>query len=165
MEANKFYSQLLDLEQSLMNYAYRLKLGNDDARDLVQETYLKALLNREKFVDNGYLKAWTITIMRNTFINNYRHNVLHNTHCDRTEESFYINQTKCSGSDNPDSIYSVTEITKNIEQLKDKFRVPFKMYVAGYRYREIANTINLNIGTVKSRIFLARKVLMNNLSM
>jgi RNA polymerase sigma-70 factor (ECF subfamily) len=165
MKANEFYNQLLDLEQSLMNYAYRLKLGNDDARDLVQETYLKALLNREKFVDNGYLKAWTITIMRNTFINNYRHNVLHNTHCDRTEESFYINQTKCSGSDNPDSIYSVTEITKNIEQLKDKFRVPFKMYVAGYRYREIANTINLNIGTVKSRIFLARKVLMNNLSM
>jgi RNA polymerase sigma-70 factor (ECF subfamily) len=165
MEANEFYNQLLNLEQSLMNYAYRLKLGNDDARDLVQETYLKALLNREKFVDNGYLKAWTITIMRNTFINNYRHNVLHNTHCDRTEESFYINQTKCSGSDNPDSIYSVTEITKNIEQLKDKFRVPFKMYVAGYRYREIANTINLNIGTVKSRIFLARKVLMNNLSM
>jgi RNA polymerase sigma-70 factor (ECF subfamily) len=165
MEANEFYNQLLDLEQSLMNYAYRLKLGNDDARDLVQETYLKALLNRDKFVDNGYLKAWTITIMRNTFINNYRHNVLHNTHCDRTEESFYINQTKCSGSDNPDSIYSVTEITKNIEQLKDKFRVPFKMYVAGYRYREIANTINLNIGTVKIRIFLARKVLMNNLSM
>jgi RNA polymerase sigma factor (sigma-70 family) len=165
MEANEFYNQLLDLEQSLMNYAYRLKLGNDDARDLVQETYLKALLNRNKFVDNGYLKAWTITIMRNTFINNYRHNVLHNTHCDRTEESFYINLTKCSGSDNPDSIYSVTEITKNIEQLKDKFRVPFKMYVAGYRYREIANTINLNIGTVKSRIFLARKVLMNQLSM
>ena len=165
MEANEFYNQLLDLEQSLMNYAYRLKLGNDDARDLVQETYLKALLNRDKFVDNGYLKAWTITIMRNTFINNYRHNVLHNTHCDRTEESFYINLTKCSGSDNPDSIYSVTEITKNIEQLKDKFRVPFKMYVAGYRYREIANTINLNIGTVKSRIFLARKVLMNQLSM
>jgi RNA polymerase sigma-70 factor (ECF subfamily) len=165
MKANEFYNQLLDLEQSLMNYAYRLKLGNDDARDLVQETYLKALLNRDKFVDNGYLKAWTITIMRNTFINNYRHNVLHNTHCDRTEESFYINLTKCSGSDNPDSIYSVTEITKNIEQLKDKFRVPFKMYVAGYRYREIANTINLNIGTVKSRIFLARKVLMNQLSM
>jgi RNA polymerase sigma factor (sigma-70 family) len=165
MEANEFYNQLLDLEQSLMNYACRLKLGNDDARDLVQETYLKALLNRDKFVDNGYLKAWTITIMRNTFINNYRHNVLHNTHCDRTEESFYINLTKCSGSDNPDSIYSVTEITKNIEQLKDKFRVPFKMFVAGYRYREIANTINLNIGTVKSRIFLARKVLMNQLSM
>jgi RNA polymerase sigma-70 factor (ECF subfamily) len=148
-----------------MKYAYRLKLGTDDARDLVQETYLKALLSRDKFVDTGYLKAWTITIMRNTFINNYRHNVLHNTHCDRTDESFYINQTKCSVSDNPDSVYSAMEITKNIELLKDKFRVPFKMYVAGYRYREIADTINLNIGTVKSRIFLARKVLMNQLSM
>jgi RNA polymerase sigma-70 factor, ECF subfamily len=165
MKAIEFSNQLLDLEQSLMNYAYRLKLGNDDARDLVQETYLKALLNRDKFADMGYLKAWTITIMRNTFINNYRHNVLHNTHCDRTDELLYINQKKCYGSDDPDSIYSVAEITKNIEKLKDKFRVPFKMYVAGYRYREIADTINLNIGTVKSRIFLARKVLMNQLSM
>jgi RNA polymerase sigma-70 factor (ECF subfamily) len=165
MKEIEFSNQLLDLEQSLMKYAYRLKLGTDDAKDLVQETYLKALLSRDKFVDTGYLKAWTITIMRNTFINNYRHNVLHNTHCDRTDESFYINQTKCSGSDNPDSVYSAMEITKNIELLKDKFRVPFKMYIAGYRYREIADTINLNIGTVKSRIFLARKVLMNQLSM
>ena len=165
MNATEFSEQLLEMEQSLLKYACRFKLGDADSRDLVQETFLKAILSRDKFVDTGFLRAWIFTIMRNTFINNYRHNVLHNTHCDRTEESFYINQTKCSGSDNPDSIYSVTEITKNIEQLKDKFRVPFKMYVAGYRYREIANTINLNIGTVKSRIFLARKVLMNNLSM
>jgi RNA polymerase sigma-70 factor, ECF subfamily len=165
MKEIEFSNQLLNLEQSLLNYAYRLKLGKDDARDLVQETYLKALLSRDKFIDTGYLKAWTITIMRNTFINNYRHNVLHKSYCDPTEESYYISQTKCSESDNPDSVYSVMEITKNIEKLKDKFRVPFKMYVAGYRYREIANTINLNIGTVKSRIFLARKVLMNQLSM
>ena len=163
MKAIEFTKQLLDLEQSLMKYASRLKLGRADARDLVQETFLKALLSRDKFVDTGYLKAWTITIMRNTFINNYRHNVLHNTHCDRTDESFFINQTICSTSDNPDSVYSVMEITSNIEQLKDKFRLPFKMYVEGYRYREIADIFNLNIGTVKSRIFLARKVLMNQL--
>jgi RNA polymerase sigma-70 factor (ECF subfamily) len=163
MNATEFTAQLLDLEQSLLKYACHLRLDNSDARDLVQETFLKAILSRDKFVDTGYLKAWTITIMRNTFINNYRHNVLHNTHCDRIDESFLINQTKASGADNPDSVYTVKEINKSIEQLKDKFRVPFKMYVAGFKYREIADTINLKVGTVKSRIFLARKLLMNQL--
>ena len=163
MNATEFTTQLLDLEQSLLKYASHLRLDNSDARDLVQETFLKAILSRDKFVDTGYLKAWTITIMRNTFINNYRHNILHNSHCDRTEDSFFINQTKSSGSDNPDSVYTVKEINKSIEQLKDKFRVPFKMYVAGFKYREIADTINLKVGTVKSRIFLARKLLMNQI--
>jgi RNA polymerase sigma-70 factor (ECF subfamily) len=163
MTAIEFSEQLLNMEQSLQKYAYRLTLDNADSRDLVQETFLKAILSRDKFVDTGYLKAWTITIMRNTFINNYRHNVLHNTHCDRIDESFLINQTKASGADNPDSVYTVKEINKSIEQLKDKFRVPFKMYVAGFKYREIADTINLKVGTVKSRIFLARKLLMNQL--
>jgi RNA polymerase sigma-70 factor (ECF subfamily) len=164
MTATEFTTQLLDLEQSLLKYAYRLRLDKSDARDLVQETFLKAILSRDKFVDTGYLKAWTITIMRNTFINNYRHNVLLNTHCDRTEESQYINQKKSADSDNPDSIYSVIEMTQRIEQLRDKFRAPFKMYVAGYRYREIADAFNLRIGTVKSRIFLARKLLMKQLN-
>jgi RNA polymerase sigma-70 factor (ECF subfamily) len=153
------------MEQSLQKYAYRLTLDNADSRDLVQETFLKAILNRDKFVDNGYLKAWIFTIMRNTFINRYRHNALQNTFCDRPEESFKIMQTKSSDSENPDSVYSVIEISQKIEQLKENFRVPFKMYIAGYRYREIADKINLNIGTVKSRIFLARKILMSQLSM
>ena len=165
MTATEFTTQLMDLEQSLLKYAYRLRLDKSDAKDLVQETFLKAILSRDKFVDTGYLKAWTITIMRNTFINNYRHNVLHNSHCDRTEDSFFINQTKSSGADNPDSVYTVKEINKSIEQLKDKFRVPFKMYIEGYKYKEIADTAKLKIGTVKSRIFLARKVLMNQLKM
>jgi RNA polymerase sigma-70 factor (ECF subfamily) len=164
MKAIEFSEQLLDLEKSLMKYAYRLKLGHADARDLVQETFLKALLSRDKFIDTGYLKAWTITIMRNTFINNYRHNVLHNTHCNHTDESFFINKTKSTGSDNPDSVYSVMEITKCIEQLNNKFRVPFKMYIEGYKYQEIADTIKLKIGTVKSRIFLARKLLINQVN-
>ena len=165
MTSIEFSQQLLDMEQSLQKYAYRLTLDNADSRDLVQETFLKAILNRDKFVDNGYLKAWIFTIMRNTFINRYRHNALQNAYCDRPEELFKIMQTKSSDSENPDSAYSVIEISQKIEQLKENFRVPFKMYIAGYRYREIADKINLNIGTVKSRIFLARKILMSQLSM
>jgi RNA polymerase sigma factor (sigma-70 family) len=161
MEAIEFNNQLLEMESSLLKYASHFKLDNDDARDLVQETFLKAIINRDKFVNNEYLKAWTFTIMRNTFINNYRRGSKINTFCDRTEESFYINKVKTSGGDNPDSIYSVQEINRSIEQLKDKLKIPFKMYLAGYLYREIADSVNLSIGTVKSRIFEARKLLMN----
>lgn len=161
---NDFYEQLIDLEQSLLKYASHLRLDNSDAKDLVQETYLKAILNRDKFVNTGYLKAWAITIMKNTFINNYRHNLMHNNYYDRIDESSFINQIKSSGSDDPDAVYTVGEINKCIERLRDKFRVPFKMYIAGYRYREIADTFNLRIGTVKSRIFLARKILMTQLT-
>ncbi len=159
----KFTEQLLEMEQSLTKYASHFKLGSADSRDLVQETFLKAILNREKFVDNRYLKAWVFTIMRNTFINNYRQNILHKTFCERSDESFPITHTKSSDSTNPDSALSVIEINQKIDQLRECFREPFKMYIAGYRYKEIAEKININIGTVKSRIFLARKLLISQL--
>ena|SRR5664279_3254271 len=159
-----FTEQLLDMEQSLLRYAHQFKLGSDDSRDLVQETFLKAILNREKFVDNRYLKAWVFTIMRNTFINNYRQTLMHKTFYDLTDESDSVKYSKWSDSDNPDSVLSTIEINLKIEQLRDCFREPFKMYIAGYRYKEIAEKININIGTVKSRIFLARKLLSTQLS-
>jgi RNA polymerase sigma-70 factor (ECF subfamily) len=164
MTAIEFSEQLLDLERSLLKFAYRLSLNNTDAKDLLQETFLKVLMSWDKFVNNGNLKAWTFTIMKNTFINNYRHIVRQNTYCDHTNESFFINQIKSSGSDNPDSAFSVLEITQNIELLTDKFRIPLKMYIDGYRYKEIADALSLKIGTVKSRIFLSRKQMMNQLS-
>jgi RNA polymerase sigma-70 factor, ECF subfamily len=164
MNSIDFSEQLLGMEKSLQKYAYRLTSDNAEARDLVQDTFLKAILNREKFIDKGFLKAWTFTIMRNTFINNYRHTTLQNTRCDRQDDSFQTIQTISSDSDSPDSAYSVIEINQKIDLLKDTFRVPFKMYIAGFRYKEIADRINLNLGTVKSRIFLARKILMNQLS-
>lgn len=163
MTSIEFSDQLPDLEPSLLKYANRLRLNSSDAKDLVQETYLKVLLNIDKFVDTGYLKAWAITIMKNTFINNYRHNVLQNTFYDRTADLFFINKTKALDSDNPHSVYSFIELSQCIEQLNCKFRIPFKMYVEGYKYKEIANAINLKLGTVKSRIFLARKLLINQL--
>lgn len=160
----KFIEQLLELEQSLSKYASHFKLCSADSRDLVQETFLKAMLNREKFVDNRYLKAWVFTIMRNTFINNYRQNLLHKTFYENDDVSLTSKQTKASDSSDPDSVLSAIEINQKIEQLRECFREPFKMYIAGFRYKEIAEKININIGTVKSRIFLARKLLINQLN-
>jgi RNA polymerase sigma-70 factor (ECF subfamily) len=165
MSENEFGKQLTVLEKGLYNYARSLKLSNDDAKDLVQETFLKAILNREKYADKGYLKAWTISIMRNTFINNYRRNTLIHQKTDQTNESYFINLTNSVAQENPDSEYSFNEMSNNIEQLNRKFRIPFKMYVEGYKYKEISETIKVKIGTVKSRIFCARKELKEHLSM
>jgi RNA polymerase sigma-70 factor, ECF subfamily len=164
MIAFEFHDQLIKLEHSLEKFAYRLTLIKDDAKDLVQETFLKVLINRDKFVNNENFQAWTFTIMKNIFINNYRRSFQQNTYRDQTKESFLINQTKSSGSDDPYSAYSAMEIAQNIEQLKDAFRIPIKMRINGFKYKEIADKLNLTMGTVKSRIFLSRKELMNHLN-
>ena len=101
--------------------------------------------------------------MKNTFINNYRKSVLQTIYRDQCKELFFFNRTEHAGYDNPDAAYSVIEMTQHIEQLEDKFRIPFKMHLNGYKYKEIADALTLNIGTVKSRIFTARRQLREKL--
>ena len=160
MTAFEFQSQLIDLQPSLMKYAHRLRLGSDDAKDLVQETYLKVLLNKDKFVDKGYLKAWTYTVMKNTFINNYKRSVSGKINTELNDAILFIHHRKAPNADSPDSVYYCKEITQFIHEMHQKIRVPFQMYLDGYKYKEIADKINLKLGTVKFRIFQARQVLM-----
>ncbi len=159
----EFSTQLLNLERGLFKFAYRLTGSKSDSKDLVQETYLKALLNQDKYFDKENFKAWTFTILRNSFINNYRRTSRGGTFQGQTLELSYINQNLAFASENPDSEYSELEIKENIEQLRDKLRFPFKMHIDGYKYKEIAKELNLNIGTVKSRIFLSRRQLRDQL--
>jgi RNA polymerase sigma-70 factor (ECF subfamily) len=164
MTAIDFHHQLLKLKLPLEKFAYRLTLKKSDVKDLVQETFLKVLVNQDKFVNNDNFKAWTFTIMKNTFINNYRRGFRKNMLCDQTKESFFINHTGYATSEDPDSAYSVSEMTENIELLNANLRIPFKMFIHGYKYKEIADELNLNIGTVKSRIYLSRRQLMVQLN-
>jgi RNA polymerase sigma factor (sigma-70 family) len=163
MTAIEFQHKLVGLESSLERFAYSLTLNREDAKDLLQETYLKALTYRDKFVHNDNFKAWTYTIMKNTFINNYRRNVRQNTYRDNTKDAYFLNHPKAVGFDDPDSAYSTNELTHTLNNLEDEFRIPFKMHNEGYKYKEIADELNLNIGTVKSRIFFSRKKLMARL--
>jgi len=164
MRATEFYDNLINLEHGLGKFALSLTQEKADAQDLVQETFLKALLYQERFVKNDNFKAWTFTIMRNTFINNYRRRLKGFTLKDYTEDAFFINKSQSVNSEDPDSKYSVREMTENIEQLKDKHRLPLKMYINGYKYQEIADELQLSIGTVKSRIFFSRKILQEQLN-
>jgi RNA polymerase sigma-70 factor (ECF subfamily) len=163
MSEIEFNNQLLSIERSLLKFAYIFTQKKEDAKDLVQETLLKGLLNRDKYVNIENFKAWIFTILRNTFINNYRRYSIQNTFRYQTEESSYIHHAEVSGSDDPHSAYSFLEMTQIVEQLNEKFRIPFKMHFQGYKYQEIAEALNLNIGTVKSRIFLSRKKLQKQL--
>ncbi len=164
MTAIEFNYQLTSLSDNLEKFALSLTSNLDDAKDLLQETFLKAISYRDKFSDNTNLKAWTYTIMKNTFINNYRKAVKANTTFDNTKDLYYLNMHKNSGLDNPDISYSTKEIEKKIELLDSEYKIPFRMHVQGFKYKEISEELNLKIGTVKSRIFFARKRLMGSLN-
>jgi RNA polymerase sigma-70 factor (ECF subfamily) len=124
---------------------------------LLQDTTLKALDNEDKYIDNVNFKGWVFTIMRNIFINNYRKVVRSATMIDQTDDLYHLNLPQESGLDTPEGSFSASEITEAINSFSDDYRVPFSMHVSGYKYNEIAEKMNLPLGTVKSRIFFARQ--------
>lgn len=163
MGSANFQSKLISLQSNLLNFALMLTSNRDDAYDLLQDTTLKALDNEDKYVDNVNFKGWVFTIMRNIFINNYRKVVRSATVVDKTEDLFLLNLPQESGFETPDGSVAAKEITAAINAFTDEYRIPFSMHVAGYKYNEIAEEMNLPIGTVKSRIFLARQRLQKTL--
>jgi len=163
MTAIEFQFKLINLHEHLMKYAYSLTADKEDAKDLVQDTILKALKYSDKFEDESNFKGWTYTILKNTFINGYRRSAWENAFREQSKAAFSNYQIRSNGYDDPESTFSALEINQNIDQLKEIFRIPLKMHINGYKYKEIADTLNLNIGTVKSRIFLSRKQLKDQL--
>ena len=160
MTAIEFNYRLLSLKDNLNNFALSLTNNVDDANDLVQDTYLKAITYREKFDPGTNLKAWAYTIMKNTFINNYRRGMRQNAFIDSTDNLYHLNSKSTAEAERPDSTLRAKEIQKSIQNLSDEHRIPFLMHTKGYKYKEIAEQMNLSIGTVKSRIFFSRKKLM-----
>lgn len=158
MGTAKFQSNLMDLQANMLNFAYMLTSNRDDAYDLLQDTTLKALDNEEKYTDDTNFKGWVFTIMRNIFINNYRR-AGRAAIVDTTDNLYHLNLSQDSGLETPDGSYTAGEITDVINSFYDEYRIPFSMHVQGYKYNEIAEKMNLPLGTVKSRIFFARKKL------
>jgi RNA polymerase sigma-70 factor (ECF subfamily) len=155
----QFNNALVDLTDKLHFYALSLTADSERADDLLQETFLKALTYRDKFAQNTNFKAWIYTIMRNTFINDYRKNVKVRNTFDASGNDFHLNVSKDKVYPAPDSFYGTKEINQTIDALEDEYRIPFKMFLDGYKYKEIADELDLPLGTVKSRIFFTRKKL------
>ncbi len=163
MASQEFQTKLMSLQANMLNFAYMLTSNRDNAYDLLQDTTLKVLDNEEKYVENTNFKGWVFTIMRNIFINNYRKVARSATVLDTTEDLYHLNISQDSGLETPEGSYSAGEISEAINSFSDDYRIPFSMHVAGYKYNEIAEKMNLPLGTVKSRIFFARQRLQQTL--
>ena len=159
MATSEFQANLMNLQSNLLNFAMMLTSNRDNAYDLLQDTTLKALANEDKYAANTNFKGWVFTIMRNIFINNYRRVSRAATVVDQTEDLYHLNLCQDSGLETPEGSFGANEITAAINEFSDDYRIPFSMHVAGYKYNEIAEKMNLPLGTIKSRIFFARKKL------
>ncbi|MFW5886276.1 MAG: RNA polymerase sigma factor [Bacteroidota bacterium] len=157
MSTKEFNNQIISLEKNLKRFAKSLTNDEDEAKDLVQETYLKALDNKSKFREDINLKGWIFTIMRNIYINKYRRTLIRNTNLDSTKDLYYLNRVQNDGIFDPSEFCNLQEINEKIDHLESKFRTPLKMYLTGYKYDEIAQKLDLNLGTVKSRLFFAKR--------
>lgn len=159
MSTIEFNQNLNFLTESLNAFAYSLTKNSEDAKDLYQETAFRAINNRDKFRPETNFKAWTFTIMKNIFINNYRKKVKSKTILDHTENSFFIDSGSEVITNDGNRNMLMKELQTMIDSLEDSIRIPFVMHHEGYKYNEIADTFDLPLGTVKSRIFFARKAL------
>lgn len=138
MNSMTFKKDLIGVQNDLLRFAYKLTSDREEANDLLQETSLKALDNEDKYMPDTNFKGWIYTIMRNIFINNYRKVVRDQTFVDQTDNLYHLN-------------------------LPREYKVPFSMHVSGFKYREIAEKLELPLGTVKSRIFFTRQKLQQEL--
>lgn len=161
---NNFENNILELQSPLYRFALKLTENKDEANDLFQETYLKALSNKDKFKKDSNISSWTFTIMKNIFINEYRIKQKSYTINDFTDNNFFLDSTIKELPLKPDELIQIKEINKEIELLSKEKKQPFMMYVSGYKYREIAEELNKKIGTIKSRIFFAKKELIETLN-
>ena len=164
MTAIEFTHQLAGMRSTLQSFTRRFTHDRDESLDLVQDTILKALTYRDKFREDTNLKGWLFTIMRNTFINNYRKGQRAKTSRDNTKELYFLNVEDTHTFNKPETNFEYKDIWKNINELRDELLVPFKMHTSGYKYHEIAEHLNIPIGTVKNRIFHARKEIQQKLA-
>ena len=158
MSVINFQSEVKTATVVLKPHAMRLTRDINDAEDLIQETIVRALTNEDKFQEGTNIKAWLFTIMKNIFINDYRKKSKRNTVIDTTDNLYYLNASTTI-SNAGERAFVMNDIRNALMKISNELRVPFLMHYKGYKYHEIAEQLNFPLGTVKSRIFFARKEL------
>ena len=159
MSTKEFSTLLIGNSNFLKGFALGFTHDTQDAEDLIQDTMMKALRYKNNFREGTNVKGWLYTIMRNTFINNYKRKKFQNTIVDTTENQFFLNSGAQLQENSVMASINEKDILKSIDSLKQDFKVPFNMFLSGFHYDEIAEELEIPMGTVKSRIFHARKKL------
>ena len=165
MSQVEFTNAFCQFEGALMAFACHLTKNEDEAQDLLQETAYKAFKYRSMYQPHTNLRAWLMTIMRNTFINDYRQKKRRQTLNDQTPNNFFLNSGDRVVVNLGESEITIKEVTRLIDSLEDWMKIPFLMHYQGYKYDEIATELDIPLGTVKSRIFFARKKLQESLQL
>ncbi len=163
MSELEFTKEVLSLQSFLKIQALKITRDEVKAEDLVQDTNYKAIKNKDSYRVGTNLKAWLFTILRNTFINGYRKEKNRKTFTDSTDNNYFIDSSSFTTSVGADHTVNMSEIRSAVNNVDDSLRIPFEMFFEGYKYEEIAEELNIPIGTVKSRIFKARKKMQSQL--
>jgi RNA polymerase sigma-70 factor (ECF subfamily) len=164
MSTAVFNDMLLSNADFLKPFAINLTRDTDAANDLYQETLYKALANKEKYHAGTNIRAWLFTIMRNIFINNYRRKAKQKVIFDSTPNEYLLNSASVTVANHGEAGLRLKEINQAIHGLPEIFRTPFLLYFEGYKYNEISEALSEPLGTIKSRIHFARKLLKEQLS-
>jgi RNA polymerase sigma factor (sigma-70 family) len=159
MSSLEFNQLLVNNAEFLKPFAITLTKDSESAKDLFQETLYRALANKDKYNVGTNIKAWLYTIMRNIFINNYRRKVKQQTIFDNTPNDFLLNYNQAVVPNTAEGNLRVKDIQQAIHNLPEIFRNPFLLYFDGFKYHEIAGMLAEPLGTIKSRIHFARKLL------
>ena len=173
-DKTRFSEQAMQFMDALYTAAMRLTHNSADAEDLVQETYLKAYRAYGSFEEGTNLRAWLYRILTNTFINNYRSKKRRPEESDIDEvEDLYLYrrlgglEAATAGRSAEDQLldwFTDTEVKEAVESLPEQFRMAVLLSdVEGFSYKEIAEILDIPIGTVMSRLHRGRKALQRQL--
>ncbi|MDB5251278.1 MAG: polymerase sigma factor [Flaviaesturariibacter sp.] len=159
MSIQEFNSLVIDNAEGLRPFAITLTKDREEAQDLCQETLYKAFAHRDKYQPGTNIRAWLCTIMRNIFINEYRRNERKRVILD----AIRYTEPSQSLSVSAEGTLRMKEIQSALYNLPHIFKTACLLYLQGYKYQEIAHALGEPLGTIKSRIHFARKLLQKQL--
>ena len=162
MTSTTFNSEIMKIELLLLGFSIKLTGNKENAKDLMQETMMRCYDKRDRFQEGTNFKAWVTTIMYNSFINHYRRAKIRNGIFRPVADFSYLAENM-NTEGNAENIIFQKELRGMINALADTYKVPFKLFTEGYHYNEIAEKMNIPMGTVKSRIYYARQKLSKSL--
>jgi len=158
-----FADRVISHGPALRGYALSLTRDSVDAQDLLQDTYCRAVSNRDKFSQDTNLSAWLHSIMRNSFINEYHKRQHRKTRAAFTQDDRYAELPDQTTRNGGETLVALREIRREIAKVPPEPREAFLMHFEGHKYAEIAEKFNVPVGTIRTRIHTARKVLKNAL--
>lgn len=165
MQNTIFNSEICKHQQCLESFAMKFTNDVEDANDLVQDTLIKAIRYHHLYEPGTNLRGWLFTILRNTFINDYRKKSRHRNLFDTNEEISSGQLSHSAIRNNSEDKFLLEDINKALDTVSDDYKTPFLKYFQGFKYHEIAEELQIPIGTVKTRIHMARQQLKRHLKM